>query len=56
MEIETVVVLKHDGIERTYRCDNWYDAVVLFEALSRGMPRARIEMWSGPTLKQEYNV
>ena len=52
-----VVVLKHDGIDRTYPCANWYDAVVLFDLLSRGVYRGtRVELWDGTTLKQDYKV
>lgn len=44
------VILNYDGIERTYPCENYYDAVVLFNALTH---RYRwVEMWDDEKLIQ----
>ncbi len=50
-----VVIVRDNGIDRTYKCENKFDAIVLFDALTRGMPRARIEMWDGGELVQAKN-
>jgi hypothetical protein len=47
------IILRHDGIDRNYPCENYYDAVVLFDALIRRYPVA--EMWQGDKLVQQYN-
>ena len=45
------IILRHDGIDRHYPCENYYDAVVLFAALTH---RYRfVEMWKGDELIQK---
>jgi len=48
------IIFRQDGIDRTYQCQNKFDAIVLFDALSRigGI----VEMWNGATLIQQYNI
>lgn len=53
-----VVIVRDNAFEwrtGTYKCESSFDAFVLFDALTRGMPRARIEMWDGTRLVQAYN-
>jgi hypothetical protein len=45
------IILRHDGIDRHYPCENYYDAAVLFDALTRCYPVA--EMWQGDKLIQK---
>ena len=47
------IVLRHDGVERIYQCGNYYDAVVLFDALTRRFPV--VEIWQDGKLAQRYN-
>lgn len=47
------IILRHQGIDRTYHCQNKFDAIVLFDALSR--IGGTVEMWDGATLVQQYN-
>lgn len=49
------IILRQDGIDRTYHCQNKFDAIVLFEALSRVLMRCTVEMWQGMTLVQKYD-
>lgn len=50
-----VVILRCDGVDRTYPCDNRFDAEVLFDALSRAMRgRGRVELWDGMELLSTY--
>lgn len=43
------IILRHDGIDRHYPCASYFDAVVLFDALSKTYPH--VEMWAGSVLK-----
>ena len=47
------VILRDNGIDRTYPCANRPDATVLFDALMR-LGR-RVEMWSGLDEIAVYN-
>lgn len=50
-----VVILRCDGVDRTYPCDNRFDAEVLFDALSRAMRgRGRVELWDGMDMLSVY--
>lgn len=50
-----VVILRSDGVDRTYKCDGRFDAEVLFDALSRAMQgRGRVELWDGMQLLSVY--
>ena len=46
------IILRHQGIDRTYQCQNKFDAIVLFDALTQ--LGSRVEMWNGNTLVQQY--
>jgi hypothetical protein len=49
-----MVYLFTDGIERRYRCENQYDAIILFDALSRQYQH--VELWSiEGMIKRHYN-
>lgn len=53
------VILRHQGIDRTYHCQTKFDAIVLFDALSRmekiqGIWSGTVEMWDGATLVQHF--
>jgi hypothetical protein len=48
------VILRQDGIDRAYHCQNKYDAIVLFDALTRA--GGRVEMWEGATMVQMYDM
>lgn len=39
-----LVILKYDGITRFYRCDCWFDATVLVDALQRRYSAECIEV------------
>ena len=47
------IIFRHQGADRTYQCHNKFDAIVLFDALSR--MGGTVEMWNGATLLQHYN-
>jgi hypothetical protein len=51
-----VVLVRKGGIDRTYRCNSKFDAIELFDALTRGMGDARIELWEGMTLVTAYDA
>lgn len=42
-----VVILRFDGIDRTYKCEHRFDAEVLFDALERRYGSECVEMWDG---------
>ena len=42
-----VVILRFDGIDRTYECNNPRDAEVLHDALERRYGGKWVEMWDG---------
>ena len=44
METHTVI-LSYDGITRHYRCDSYFDAVILADALGRVYGGAAVETW-----------
>ena len=46
------IILRHQGIDRTYPCQNNWDAIVLFDALCA--TGGRVEMWNGATLIQQF--
>lgn len=46
------IILRHQGIDRTYQCQTKFDAIVLFDALTP--LGSRVEMWNGTTLVQQY--
>lgn len=46
------IILREDGIDRTYNTDSRFDALVLFDILTRW--RTRIELWKGEELIQSY--
>jgi hypothetical protein len=46
------IILRHDGVDRTYHCANALDAMVLFDALSRTYQR--VEWWKGAMLHLNY--
>lgn len=46
------LIARHDGIDRHFPAASYFDAVFLFDALSR--VAARVEMWEGATLRQSY--
>ena len=48
------VIMRDDGIDRTFKCENQWDAIVLFDALTRSL-RARVEMWDGEKLVQLFD-
>lgn len=48
------VIMRHDGVDRTYKCDNKWDAIVLFDAFTRAI-RARVELWHGAQLEQSFD-
>jgi hypothetical protein len=51
--MQMTVILRQDGIDRTYHCANKYDAIVLFDALTRA--GGRVEMWDGAKMVQMYD-
>ncbi|MGA0983351.1 MAG: hypothetical protein ACO3SE_07190 [Sedimenticolaceae bacterium] len=51
-----LVIVRKDGINRTYRCGSQFDAIELFDALTRGMGNARIELWDGAKLVTSYEA
>lgn len=48
-----MTIILRQGIERTYPCANYWDAEVLFNALTK--LGCIVEMWEGATLLQRYN-
>lgn len=47
------IILRDNGIDRTYKCENQWDAIVLFDALCRR--HHHVEWWDGATLVQKYD-
>ena len=47
------IILRDNGIDRTYKCENQWAAIVLFAALIR--QHRQVEMWDGATLVQKYD-
>lgn len=43
------VILRYDGIDRTYHCTNYMDATVLRDALERRYSPDVVELWDGMT-------
>ena len=50
-----VVIMTFDGIKRTYKCESKMDAIVLCDALMRGIPSARIELWGESGIECYYS-
>lgn len=48
------IIMRDNGIDRTYKCNTKYDAIVLFDALTRAT-RVRIEFWDSQHLEQLYD-
>jgi hypothetical protein len=48
------LIVRHHGIDRHYFADSYFDAVFLFDALSRSA--SCVEMWQGATMRQKYLV
>lgn len=44
------VIMRNDGIDRTYHCQNYYDAIVIRDALESRYGSATIELWEGKNL------
>jgi hypothetical protein len=44
------VIMRNDGIDRTYHCANYYDAIVLRDALETRYNPGTIELWDGMDL------
>lgn len=47
------IILRHEGVDRTFHCQTQWDAIVLFDALSA--LGAVVEMWEGKTLRSKYD-
>jgi hypothetical protein len=43
------VILRWQGIDRTYHCANYYDAVMLRDALETRYGPEVVELWEGMT-------
>lgn len=41
------VILRYDGIDRTYHCANYADAIVLRDALEKRYSPDVVELWDG---------
>jgi hypothetical protein len=52
--MQFTVILRHEGVDRTYHCENRFDADVLFDALQS--LNARIELWQGMQLLSYYDL
>ena len=48
------ITIRHEGIDRHYDARTMFDAVMLFDALTRRF--SRVELWEGKTLHREFNV
>lgn len=48
--MKQTVILRMDGYDRHYPCDNYYDAIVLCAGLSKAYKNAIIEVWEGSKL------
>lgn len=44
------VILRMDGYDRHYECNNHYDAIVLCAGLAKAYANALIEIWQGDKL------
>jgi len=53
MHIATMIV-RHDGIDRTYHATNYYDAVFLFDALCR--IAHHVEWWESARLVRQHDI
>lgn len=47
MSFTHTIILRHDGVTRNYHCENYFDAVVLHDALQRRYGNECVEMWRG---------
>jgi hypothetical protein len=47
------VIFRHEGFDRTYKADNYVDALILFNVFTSKF--AVVELWQGATLIQSYN-
>lgn len=47
------IIVRHDGIDRHYAAECFFDATFLFDALTR--VATQVEMWEGATLRQTYS-
>jgi hypothetical protein len=52
--MQFTIILRHEGVDRTYHCENRFDADVLFDALQS--LNARIELWQGMQLLSYYDL
>ena len=43
------VILRVDGVDRTYKCDSYFDAIVLRDALETRYGAQNVEVWNGAT-------
>lgn len=43
------VILRHDGVDRNYPCETYFDAVVLADALAHKYGSVNVELWKGST-------
>ena len=51
--MQFTIILRHQGVDRTYHCENRFDADVLFDALqSLG---SLVEFWQGMQLLSLYD-
>jgi hypothetical protein len=48
------VISRHQGIDRTFKADTKFDAIFLFDALTKSSHV--VEMWQGATLVQTYSI
>lgn len=48
------LIARHDGIDRHFPAASYFDAVFLFDALSR--VSTRVEMWQGQLLRQTFDA
>lgn len=52
------IILRDEGIDRHYPCNNKYDAIRLFDILCRAQysQEFRIEMWEGDKMVGLYDI
>lgn len=49
MQVTHTVILTYDGITRHYPCVNYFDALVIKDALDRSYGAHCVELWRGAT-------
>lgn len=55
MDNSYTVIAVQDGINRTYGCETYFDAVVLADALESSSKFRRVQIWCGSLLQRDWD-